>query len=57
MFDGPGRFSARPVATHEVARFSDLGVLTPDFAIGFWQSWRYEVQIVNSEIRQWRPAR
>jgi hypothetical protein len=30
---------------------------TPDFAIGFWQSWRYEVQIVNSEIRQWRPAR
>jgi hypothetical protein len=27
--------------------------LTP----GFWQSWRYEVQIVNSEIRQWRPAR
>jgi type I restriction enzyme M protein len=30
---------------------------TPDFAIGFWQSWRYEVQIVNSEIRQWRAAR
>jgi hypothetical protein len=30
---------------------------TPDFAIGFWDSWRYEVKIVNSEIRQCRPAR
>jgi hypothetical protein len=24
---------------------------SPNFAIGFWQSWRYQVQIVNSEIR------